>query len=311
VWIPAFVLVAALVVALPAVAQDRNNANLRQSMTDEEKHQNPKILVIYKEDVKPGRGPTHEKVEASFAQAYEKIDGARPYLAMVSVTGPTEAWFMEPANSFKELEAEMHATDNAPAPIKAQLDQIAQRESNEVAASREIITIYREDLSYKPEFDLPHSRYVQVFTFHVRPGRNDDFVEAAKLVRATHEKVNDGMQWAVYQAASGAPAGTFYVFRPVDSLEKIDPTDMTYDKAYQDALGKDGQAKLNKLSSEGYLSIETAIFAFNPKISYAPKAFAAADSFWAPKGVQTASSVGTSGKGSAVRKTGNVKKEKK
>ncbi len=102
---------------------------------------------------------------------------------------------------------------------------------------------------------------------------------------------------------------TFYAFRPVESLDKIDPTKMAADKSYENALGDEGRKKLTQLSSEGYLTVESAIFAFDPKMSYAPPRFAAEDSFWAQKPTQMAS-IGTSGK-SAVNKSAMKKKEKK
>jgi hypothetical protein len=55
-------------------------------------------------------------------------------------------------------------------------------------------------------------------------------------------------------------------------------------KALRDALGEEGAAAVLKTSSEVTASSESFLFAFNPRMSYVSKEFAAADpDFWAPK----------------------------
>ena len=50
----------------------------------------PKVLQIFREDVKVGKGAAHEKLEAAYAQAFKKAKWPTTYLAMSSVTGPGE-----------------------------------------------------------------------------------------------------------------------------------------------------------------------------------------------------------------------------
>src|SRR5713226_7208291 len=52
----------------------------------------PKVLQIFREEVKPGKAPAHEKVEAGWPRAFANASSPTHYIAMVSVTGPSEAW---------------------------------------------------------------------------------------------------------------------------------------------------------------------------------------------------------------------------
>jgi hypothetical protein len=264
------------------------------------------ILVIYKEDVKAGRVQTHDDLEANFARTYSRMPGAKYYLAMNSISGPNQSWFMQPYGSLEEVEKEFQANEHAPVQIRTSLRQISSGELDNLSNQVAITTVYREDLSYNASMTgLPNARYVEVVTYRVAPGHDADFVEAEKMVRAAHEKANEPIQWATYQVFAGAPSGTYYVLRALDSLAKADPTNNAMMQAMNQALGQDGMKRLMQLMSDGQITREIDFYAFNPKTSYAPPEFAAADSFWAQPAQMA--QVGTSGK----VKTQGTKKEKK
>ena len=69
----------------------------------------PKVIMIYREEVKPARGSLHAAVEAGFAQVWSKA-GAQPYLAMTAVTGSvTEALFISAYPSWEAVDKDMAA----------------------------------------------------------------------------------------------------------------------------------------------------------------------------------------------------------
>jgi hypothetical protein len=277
--------------AAPAGAQDQPTPG--RTMQATEMHQPPAVLVIYREVVKPGRTASHDTLEANFARTYAGVPNSAHYMAMTSVTGTPEAWFVEPEPDFASVQKAMAAEEHAPATVRAALDQIMARETDNLSSSSVITALYREDLSFKPGVDMAKMRFMQVTTYHVRPGHSEDFARAAKLVRATYEKANLSEQWAVYQVYSGAPAGTFYVFEPSDSFATLGPN-AAMEKTFDAALGDEGRRELMQLVSDGIVSSEMNIFAFKPAMSYVPPEFARADPFWAPG--NTATAVGTSGK---------------
>jgi hypothetical protein len=64
----------------------------------------PNYLNITREMTKPGVGPAHEKLEMGWPQAFTKADWPTHYLAMTSVTGPPEAWFITGYDSAEAAE---------------------------------------------------------------------------------------------------------------------------------------------------------------------------------------------------------------
>jgi hypothetical protein len=242
----------------------------------------PKVLQIFREEVKPGKSPAHEKWETGWPKAYAKANWPTNFLAMTSVTGPSEAWFMTGYDSFAAWEKDRENFDKNQT-LKSEDDRLVQGDGEFLSGSRSIVAAYREDLSSKAAVSIPKMRYFRVVTYRVRPGHDSDFVDAAKIVKGAHEKANVDLPWAVYQIASGMPSPTYLVFLPMKSFAEID-SGMGRSKTIQEAEGEENQKKLLKLASDGYLTIDSNIFAFSPKMSYPSKEFVAADpEFWTPK----------------------------
>jgi len=242
----------------------------------------PKVLQIFREEVKPGKAPAHQKWEMGWPRAFAKANWPTNYLTTVSVTGPSEAWFMTGYESFAAWGKDIETLDKTPA-FKNEYDRLTQGDGEFLSGSRSIVGALREDLSTPVPVVLPKMRYFRVITFRIRPGHDSDFTDAAKMIRASYEKANVQLAWATYQILSGMPGPTFMVFIPMKSLDEID-TGFANSKKLADAQGEENQKKLAKMTADGYLSVETNIYAFDPKMSYPAKDFAAADpEFWNPK----------------------------
>jgi hypothetical protein len=242
----------------------------------------PKVLQIFREEVKAGRAAAHQKWETGWPKAYAKANWPTNYLSLVSVTGPSEAWFMTGYDSFAAWGKDTESFE-ANAAFKAEYDRLSEGDAQFLSGSRTIVGALREDLSTPIPVVLPKMRYFRVITFRVRPGHDSDFTDAAKMIRAGYEKANVQLAWATYQIVSGMATPTFMVFLPMKSLDEID-TGLMNSKKLAEAQGEENQKKLAKMSADGYLSAETNIYAFDPKMSYPAKDFAAADpEFWNPK----------------------------
>ena len=243
----------------------------------------PKVIQIYREEVKPGKAAAHEKVEAGWPRAFAKANWPTHYLAMVSVTGPSEAWFLTGFDSLAAWEKDTRAVEKNTA-LTAELDQLSAKDGELLSGGRGLVTVYRDDLSYRASVNIGQMRYVYLTTVRVRPGHDIDFAEWNKIIRSAHEKADVPEHWAVFQVTLGMPAGTYLILQPLKSLTEVDDFPQTHGKAYQDATGDEGRKKLRELASAGILSYETNIFAFNPKMSYVSKETAAADpDFRTPK----------------------------
>ncbi len=241
-----------------------------------------KVIQIFREEVKPGKGAAHEKVEAGWPRAFAKAKSPTHYLAMTSVSGPTEAWFISGYDSLAAWEKDTQNNDSNPA-LSAELQSLSAQDGELLSNVRSVVATYREDLSYRPNgVNLGEMRYFYVTTMRVRPG--SDYSEINKIVRAAHEKANIPEHWAVFQVNYGMLSGTFLIFEPLKSLADVDAFAQTHGQAYRDAIGEDGAKKLRELTSAAVITSETNIYAFNPKMSYPSKETVAVDpAFWAPK----------------------------
>jgi hypothetical protein len=244
----------------------------------------PKVLQIFREEVKPGKGAAHEKVEAGWPSAFANAKSPTHFIAMVSVSGPSEAWFATGFDSMAAWEKDRMDTHRNAA-LTAELDQLGEKDGELLSGIRSIVAGYREDLSaHAGDVNLGQMRYFSINIVRVRPGHNQDFETAQKIVKAAHEKAGVKDSHIIYQVQTGLPAGTFLIFTPWRSLTEADALSQVHGKQYQDAIGDDGRTKLRELASSGTISSETSIFLFNPKMSYVSKEMAAADpDFWTPK----------------------------
>jgi len=244
----------------------------------------PPILQIYREEVKPGKTAAHEKVEAGWPRAFASVNSPTHYIAMTSVTGPNEAWFVSGFPSLAAWEQDQKNNDSN-ATLRAELSRLSQQDGELLNSVRSIAAAYRSELSYRPGINLATMRYFLVNTIRVRPGFENDFVEAWKMIVAAHEKANMNEHWAMYQVTAGAPAGTFLYFGALKSLSEVDSSPAMHGAdSYQNALGDEGRKRLREMTRAGTLNSETNYFAFSPAMSYVSKeTFAADPRFWTPK----------------------------
>lgn len=242
----------------------------------------PKVLAIFREEVKAGRGAAHAKLEAGYVHALRKAKWPVYGLAMTTVSGPNDAWFMTGYESFEAMEQD-HRNTEKNAALMSEFDRLDEADTQFRTNQRMMIAVFREDLSHQPNINVAQMRYFNVLTFRIRPGHEAEFNEAAKIVRSAYEKTKADVHWATYQIATGAPGGTYLVFIPMKSLKAMDPNP-EIGKAFQEALGSDNQKRLDKIASDAYLSEESTVWAFSPRMSYVPKEWVAADpEFWTVK----------------------------
>ena len=242
-----------------------------------------KVIQIYREQVKPGKAVAHEKVEVGWPAAFAKASSPAYYVAMTSVSGPGEAWYINPRDSFAALGKDDEAVEKNPA-LKAQLDALSAQDGELLSGISIYLATYREDLSYRPDIEWSKARLVNVTTFRINMGRDQDFVAWRKIVNDAHAKANMNESWVVYQVTSGAPGGTFLLFAPLKSMADLDALADMHGKSYQDAVGEDNRTRIRDLQHETLQSVSSQVFAMSPKMSYVSKEFASGDpDFWTPK----------------------------
>lgn len=244
----------------------------------------PKVLWIYREDVKPARGSAHEKVERGLAQHWAK-NKVGAFLAVEAVSGnATEVMFLSGYDSLAAMERDYHAFgkgSNGP-----EYEALERQEAELVNGVRSIVAVLRPDLSYRPERlmnVLPQCRYFNIETFRVRLGHDADFAAGGKLFQAAFEKLKREQPYVMYQVIMGAPEGTYMLFSPMKSFKEMDD-EYANEGAFMQAMGEENMKNLMKGTGDVFVSMESNIYAFNPNMSNVPKEVAAADpKFWTPK----------------------------
>jgi hypothetical protein len=239
----------------------------------------PRIIRIFREDIKSGKGVAHQKVEMGYVRAFSKTKYSK-YLAIVGITGTSQAWFLEMHDSWASIGDSIKLAEAEP--LKSTLDMLDAQDGEVRSGERGMIATYQKDMSYLPvPSNLPKARFVNINMVRIRPGRGADFAEMRRLVNAAFEKSSSKQRRVLYNVSSGAPAGTYLIISAMESLKAMDAPEGGM--SMRDAFGSSFE-RYQKLQSEVVISSEMTMFSIDPKMSNAPKEFITADpDFWAPK----------------------------
>jgi hypothetical protein len=241
----------------------------------------PAYLRIFREEVKPGRGGPHVALESAWAHTFEKAKIPIYNIALTTMYGPSEVWFVEGHESIAEIDEVFKAIDAAPG-LGDRIDRLAQADAANVSRTTSVLARYLPDLSNGPNIDASQMRVWEVLVFQVRPGHEANFAEAAKLYKTTLGQAKIEAPWTTYGVMAGMPGPTYFVFIPHRTLAEIDPATGT-GAAIEKAFNEEAEKKLSSLA-EGYSSVEDLIFGVDPQMSYMSPEFVARDpKFWTRK----------------------------
>jgi hypothetical protein len=241
----------------------------------------PKVLLIDREMVKFGKDAGHAKNEAAFARAAAAAKSPDHYLAVTTVTGPSEAWFLVGFDSYADFE-KATAYDEQPK-VRALTGPLFEKDGDYVSDATETFATYNEKWSYKPDSNIPEMRYFEIETICLHPGHDKDWEDLVALFQTTAAKINIDEHDIFFEAHYGAANGTIYIFTPRKSLGDLDAA-MGTGKAFEDALGSDGRKKWAELIQAAVATDSTTLVRFSPEMSYPPEEWVKADpDFWTPK----------------------------
>jgi len=290
-------------------------ATLGGSAVADEAAPPPPVLVIAKEEIKPGQMGPHEKNAAHFVAIQNKANAGMHRLGLTPVSGDDNVVvYLEGYPSFAEMEKANKAFGEAlaaNAALAAELDQNTAQGANMHASQKTSLAVYRPDLSFRPaHMDVvAKSRYFGITTTHLKIGHTPDYEAYTKQLNAGREKANaDWIHTAVYQVVSGAPAGTFLTFTLYGSLAEWDQATAKMserNKAVDTALGGDEVVKeRRKQAGEIMADTSSALFAMTPTISRPGPTFVAYDAgFWTPKAAAEAKALASKKEKAAPKAT--------
>jgi hypothetical protein len=242
----------------------------------------PPFLQIFREEVRVGRAAQHPMTEAGWPRAFARAKVGANYLALTTIYGPAEAWFMEGHASVAEIEANNRAIDAAPG-LQAELDRLSQADAANVSSSRTILAHFLPEASNAGRgSEAAAARAWEVTIFRVRPGKEASFFGGAKLYQSLVQKAGASAPWAAYEVLAGMPGPTYLVLSPHASLSDIDPTTGA-GAAIQKVMTEETMKSFGTLG-EGFISVETIVFAPSPEMSYLSADWISQDpKFWGKK----------------------------
>jgi hypothetical protein len=244
----------------------------------------PKVLQIMREYTKPGKaGMVHDKAESAFVQAMSHAKWPTNYVGMTSITGKQRALFFTFYDSFEALEKDGAAQEKN-ATLSAAIDRAGEADGQLLDSMDQGLFYFSDEMSLRPRADLSQVRFLQILSFHVRPGHDDEWGEVMKLVKGAYEKGVPDAHWGLFRQMFGGEGGTYLVLIGRKSLSEIDKGIMQDDMKFAAALGEDGMKKLNEKFGASVDSSQEQLFAINPRMSYVSDEWIKADpDFWKPK----------------------------
>jgi hypothetical protein len=245
-------------------------------------HAPPPVLTITREFVKPGKaGAMHERTESAYVKALNNGKAPAHYVALTSLSGKPRALFLAGYETFAAWEKESkYEGENTT--LAAALERASVADGELLDSEDQSVWVYREDQSLNQTGDLVGIRYMEFEVFQIKPGHEEEWNAAVKIVKDAYAKVPDG-HWAMYENVFGREAPAFLVITPRKSTSEID-RDFANSKQFADAMGQEGMKKLGELSASAIASSERNIFVISPKMSYMGEDLAKADpEFWGHK----------------------------
>ena len=242
----------------------------------------PKFLNIVREQVKVGRSADHSKFEAGWPAAFEKAKDSGYYIALVSMTGPSEALYVTPFASQAAF-GEIAAKEDADPVLTKELDRLSLGDAEFISDLTRIQAVGRPELSHGEYPDIAMMRFWEITTFRVKPGHGEEFAAAVKTWAAAVGRSSSSLRWRTYEVMAGAPDGTYLIFSTVTSFAEFDKA-MTDGETTWKSLTFEERSTLQKSFAEGALSSTTNRYRLDPVQSYVPAETRQKDpAFWMPK----------------------------
>lgn len=257
------------------IAQDEPSPNLAGSP--------PKVLVLVRQEFKPGRAGERQKLAAAISRACDHLNVPNSWIDLESISGRPEALSFDPFDSFEEA-GTAYADWGQIFSAHPELARMQEEFNTLVSSERTIIAVRRDDLGFRPQsIDFSKARFLRVLEVQLHPGHESDFVEAFKILGSAYEKIKADTPWVVYRVNVGMPSPTFLVFVPMRALKQNDDL-LDWRRSIREAEGEEGAQHMEQLAKDAYASTESNLYATNPEVSHVSKDFAAGDpDFWSPK----------------------------
>jgi hypothetical protein len=225
----------------------------------------PAILQIYRDQVKPSKIAEYSRIEGEAAQACARAS-TWPYLAIQSITGPQEVWFMSGFDSYDAMEKSTEPFARN-ANLAAELNRLLEAKASLVSEPRAVFAHYRDDLSGSGGLVKSRARFFTITMVTVRPGREREYEEIHRHLKVVRERTGATDNRVVYQVVSGMQKDIYLIFSAYHSLQDAGNA---LDPAVEEYATDVDEAARNRLDEFTRLSIvnsETWVFSVSPAMS--------------------------------------------
>ncbi len=240
----------------------------------------PNVLVIQREYLKPGKtGSVHEKSESAFVQAFAQAKSPTHYLAVDSLSGKSRALFFIGYDSFADWGKDLQTMQSNP--TLAQAIDSAQEADGELLSSYDTgVFVYQPDKSVHAAVNVGQARYWEITILKIRTGHDEDWDALVKMHDSVFGNVPNA-HWAMWAKRYGQDSGSIWIVTtPMKSLAEIDAVRAAGKQAWA-GVSADQKKKMSDLEASTIESIESNLYAVNPKMSYPRDNWKAADpGFW-------------------------------
>jgi hypothetical protein len=188
----------------------------------------PKILLLVRQQFKPGTGLHRERLERAMSRACNSLDVPIYWMEMQAFTGAPEALFFGPYDSFEGVEkagavlGSLYQAHPDLAQIQAGID--------ETLASQRTILAERRDSPGVSSINLAQARFLRMVVVQMKPGQdapiNDTPIDDAPIVENA----------VVYRVTSGMPGPTFLLFQPMAAFSQIPAVHVTAGTIVEDTV---------------------------------------------------------------------------
>jgi hypothetical protein len=173
-------------------------------------------LQIYRDRLPPGTDAIYRQIEEDAARICAELGGPHPYLAIESLTGSKEVWFLNGYSSPAEIKQVSDAyVKNAP--LMAALNEIIKRKAPLNLEPIEVFADYQPELSRGEAWSLGQGRFLVVTV-----------TRSNKPTEGTVFAAKDGTRYVVLsaqtrdeadaKAAAAGPEANVFAVRPSWSL---------------------------------------------------------------------------------------------
>jgi hypothetical protein len=251
----------------------------------------PKVLLIEREVIKPGKFIEHTRESHNFARllTHAKTVSEPVYtrIGMSPIAGnPNEVLYIYPFASFAQWaqsQQDIERWMSRPGPMRAFFEGI----SGPVAPNREdlhvsqqtMVAAYQPDFSLNPNRNLAKARYMSLTTIRVKPGHYGDFIRVVGMYRDAVKRMKGDRHFAVYELVSGGPEATFLIFSTMEAAAEMDALTANAGE-FPQAMG-DKLDDFEALVAKSIESMTNTTYAFSPQMSSVPASFHSSDAaFW-------------------------------